>query len=111
MEAAIKNLKKVIRDVKSTLKSMSDEDWNKRKEKGKWSRREVLGHLIDSAQNNIRRFVVSQYQHDIPHIIYDQDKWVELQGYANYPDKDLVELWILMNKHLVHVLESMPEEN
>ncbi len=90
---------------------MTEKEWNTRKKKGKWSRKELLGHLVDSAQNNIRRFVVTQYQLDAPHIIYDQDKWVSLQGYNDYSAKELVELWLLLNKHLIHLLENMPTEN
>ena len=111
MKETIKNLKKVIREVKSTLKEMSEKQWNKSKEKGKWSKRKILGHLVDSAQNNIRRFVVTQYQLDVPHIIYDQEKWVELQGYKDYPTKDLLQLWLVLNDHLIRLMENMPEEN
>ena len=69
---------------------------------GKWSKKEILGHLIDSAQNNIRRFVVSQYE-EKPHIVYAQDEWVKAGGYQQYNTADLIELWQLLNKHLCMV--------
>jgi len=76
---------------------------------GKWSKKEILGHMIDSAQNNIRRFIVAQYE-DNPTITYKQDNWVAISGYQNYDLTDLVNLWYLLNKHIVVILERMPAE-
>jgi DinB superfamily len=73
----------------------------------KWSKKELLGHLADSAQNNIRRFVVAQYK-DSPHIVYAQDNWVAAVGYQDYPIKDLINFWALLNKHTCIVLKNMP---
>ena len=42
----------------------------------KWSKIEILGHLIDSAQNNLRRFICVQYESMMPWIVYQQDAWV-----------------------------------
>jgi hypothetical protein len=64
--------------------------------------------LIDSAQTNIRRFVQAQYE-ETPFIIYDQEKWVAAAGYKNYPPEDLIELWVLINKHLLIILKNIPE--
>ncbi len=74
---------------------------------GKWSNRQVLGHLVDSAQNNIRRFVVAQYE-ELPHIVYKQDDWVRIAGYHDYDTRDLVQLWILLNRHMVSILKNIP---
>ncbi|MEP7164744.1 MAG: DinB family protein [Ferruginibacter sp.] len=75
----------------------------------KWSKKEVVGHIIDSAQNNIRRFIVGQYESE-PKIIYNQDKWVSLGCYQQYDLSDLVSLWWLLNKHICNILRYMPEE-
>ncbi len=76
----------------------------------KWSGKEYLGHLIDSAQNNIRRFVVAQYE-DKPFIVYDQEKWVVAAAYQHYPLNDLIDLWALINRHLVIILKNIPEDS
>ena len=47
---------------------------------GKWRKKEILGHMVDSAQNNIRRFIVAGYEEN-PKIVYDQDKWVAIVKY------------------------------
>jgi hypothetical protein len=75
---------------------------------GKWSKKEQLGHLIDSAQNNIRRFIEAQYQPAPPIIVYNQDEWVKLNHYEGHPADDLITLWILLNKQICAILGSMP---
>lgn len=76
---------------------------------GKWSKKEIIGHLIDSAQNNIQRFVRAQYT-DKPHVVYHQDEWVAEQNYQQYNREDLIALWALLNKHICVILASMPVE-
>ncbi|MEI9810797.1 MAG: hypothetical protein WDO16_24615 [Bacteroidota bacterium] len=65
--------------------------------------------MIDSAQNNIRRFVVAQYE-DNPAIVYNQDQWVAIANYQQYDTTDLINLWQLLNKHMVVILKNMPPE-
>lgn len=72
----------------------------------RWSKKEILGHLVDSAQNNIQRFVRSQYE-CIPKIVYDQDRWVSIQHYQDYELNDLIALWSLLNRHLCRILANM----
>jgi hypothetical protein len=71
----------------------------------KWSKKEILGHLVDSAQTNIRRFVVAQYE-DCPSIGYKQDNWVKINDYQNWNWQDLVQLWKLQNSQVVHILKN-----
>src|SRR5262245_46381642 len=59
---------------------------------GKWSPREVIGHLIDSASNNHQRFVRAQLQEDLVFAGYEQESWVRLQHYAEAPWDELVVL-------------------
>jgi hypothetical protein len=77
---------------------------------GGWCAREVLGHLIDSACNNHRRFVVGQWSADLVFAGYEQDEWVRVQGYRDAPWPDLVGLWSAYNRHLAHVIASAPDD-
>jgi hypothetical protein len=77
---------------------------------GKWSPREVIGHLVDSASNNHQRFVRAQLQDDLVFAGYDQEAWVRLQRYAESPWEDLVALWAAFNRHIAHVMASAPED-
>jgi hypothetical protein len=77
---------------------------------GKWSAREVIGHLIDSACNNHRRFIINQG--NVDRLIvdgYEQNAWVERNRYAETPGADLVETWAVYNRHIARVLHAIPD--
>jgi hypothetical protein len=75
----------------------------------KWSKKEILGHMVDSAQNNIRRFIVAQYEKD-PVIVYNQDKWVAIAGYQDHDLINLINLWHLLNKQIAAILKNTSPE-
>lgn len=77
---------------------------------GKWSPREVIGHLVDSASNNHQRFVRATWQPNLVFTGYAQDGWVELQRYQEGDWPDLVTLWASFNRHLARVMTAVPEE-
>lgn len=76
---------------------------------GKWSAKEVIGHLIDSASNNHQRFVRACFQDDLVFPGYDQDAWVDLQRYQEAPWTELLALWRAYNLHLAAVMAAVPE--
>jgi DinB superfamily len=71
---------------------------------GKWSRKQVLGHLIDSAFNNQQRFVRAQLGAALTFPGYAQDSWVAASAYQQRSWADLVALWAALNRHLAHVI-------
>jgi hypothetical protein len=75
----------------------------------KWSKKEIVGHLIDSAQNNIRRFIVAQYE-ESPNIVYNQDQWVAIVHYQDTKTADIIELWYLLNKQIVTIVSNTPDK-
>ncbi len=77
---------------------------------GKWSKKEILGHLIDSASNNHQRFVRGQLSLGSELPSYVQDQWVEAQDYADESWRLLVDLWSAYNLHLAHVIANIPPE-
>lgn len=107
MENSIQQLQSILNNYVNPLESVYEEKWAYKPNPSKWSKKEILGHLIDSAQNNIRRFIVAQYQ-DNPKIVYAQDNWVAAANYQNYPTNDLINLWTLLNKHICTVLKNIP---
>jgi len=74
---------------------------------GKWSAKETIGHLIDSAANNHQRFVRLQMLDQLELPGYDGDAWVRLEQYQNRPWLDLVSLWEGYNRHLAHVIRCV----
>lgn len=77
---------------------------------GKWSRKEIIGHLIDSAANNHSRFVRAQFTDELVFPGYEQNAWVETQRYQDRSWSDLVELWRLYNRHILHIMKVTPEK-
>ena len=69
-----------------------------------WSLREIVGHLVDSASNNHQRFVRLQQNNLEGFPGYDQEFWVERQGYNSVDWQALRELWVLYNRLLLHVI-------
>ncbi len=110
MEEVIAQLQNRIITVEKYFSECSEADLALKASPEKWSKKEVLGHLIDSAQSNIRRMVVGQYEENA-HIIYRQNEWVKAADYQHYDTKDLIQLWVLLNKHFCRVLLNLPKEN
>jgi hypothetical protein len=77
---------------------------------GKWSPREVIGHLIDSASNNHQRFVRAQFIEDLEFNGYEQAEWVDVQGYKEESWEQLIQLWKLYNLHLLHLINRISVE-
>jgi DinB superfamily len=75
---------------------------------GKWSPREIIGHLIDSASNNHQRFVRMGGREDLVVEGYEQDAWVARQRYQESPWRELVVLWLTYNRHLARVMAATP---
>jgi hypothetical protein len=77
---------------------------------GAWSRKQELGHLIDSATNNHVRFVRASLEPEFHGLPYDQDGWVELHGYGELQWSMLVDFWERYNRLLVELVARIPEE-
>jgi hypothetical protein len=77
---------------------------------GKWSPKQVIGHLIDSAANNHQRFVRAQQDSTLVFPSYAQDHWVRSQHYQDRLWDDVTTLWHAYNHHLAHVIEHIPED-
>jgi hypothetical protein len=71
---------------------------------GKWSRKQVIGHLVDSASNNAQRFVRAQLAPSLTFPGYAQEEWVATQAYQERPWTELLTLWTALNRHVAHVL-------
>jgi hypothetical protein len=103
-------LRSVVEEVVPRLEALSEAFVSQPREVNKWSRKEILGHLIDSACNNHRRFVKMQIQSELMLDGYEQDDWVRLQNYQQESWKAIVTLWQAYNFHLAHVIEGIPTE-
>lgn len=109
MQASIQHLQQIVVTYSGQLGTLSEATLTHRPAPDKWSKKEILGHLVDSAQNNVRRFIAAQYE-PVPFIRYDQDKWVKLADYQHYPTSDLLSFWSLINLHICRVLAALSPE-
>jgi len=75
-----------------------------------WSKKEILGHLVDSAANNHHRFVRACHDAAANFPTYSQNDWVRIQKYNESDWGVLVELWSAYNRHLSHVVERIPQD-
>ncbi len=76
----------------------------------KWSRKQIVGHLVDSAANNHQRFIRAQEEPALVFPEYEQNHWVRSQRYDERLWSDLVTLWESYNRHLAHVIAAIPED-
>lgn len=74
---------------------------------GKWSAKEIIGHLIDSAGNNLQRIVRLSIDEELTMPGYKQEEWVAVQHYQQRHWSDLVILWSALNLHLAFVMEKV----
>lgn len=111
MQPYVRELVDAVEAASPRLLAMSDEAAARRPAPGKWSAKEIVGHLIDSASNNHQRFVRAQLKDDLLFDGYEQDGWVERQRYVDAPWTDLVSLWRLYNLHLAHVMAAASEDD
>jgi hypothetical protein len=103
-------LARLIATVPPRLVGLSDSDVSSRPAAGRWSRKEILGHLIDSASNHHQRLVRAALSPNLTFPSYEQEAWVAAQNYASGQWPDVVNLWVLLNRHLVHVMRNYPLE-
>lgn len=110
METVSKNIKEVIVKSKPELLKISEESASTKLNPASWSKKEILGHLIDSASNNHQRFVRAAQNIAIDFPAYNQNKWVEIQQYNKTSWANLIELFSYYNLHLCNVIDSLPLE-
>lgn len=94
----------------TNLKAIDDHTFENKTEIDKWSKKEILGHLIDSAINNIRRFILTQSK-NTPRIVYNQNRWVEVNNYQQWDNSLLIDTWKSSNMHIAQIIQEIPEQS
>jgi len=103
-------LVRTIQSAEGKLRHVSEAESSTPVLKGGWSRKQVLGHLIDSASNNHQRFVRASLQGSLEFPHYDQDGCVRVQEVQSVPWPLLVTLWTNYNLYLAHVIAHLPAD-
>lgn len=109
LTSTIKRLQFLCDTIPPLLHKMDDQTFSTKPSPEKWSKKQIIGHLIDSAANNHHRMVRGQFD-NTPNITYDQNKWNE-HGYYQDMDKDqVISFWSIYNQQLLELIKRIPAE-
>ena len=107
---AVDRLENLCKTMPTLLHNISDAEFNYKPTPDKWSKKQILGHLIDSATNNHQRFIRSQFEY-VPIISYDQNKWNVFNYYQQIKVGQLIIFWASYNLQLVALYKLIPSAN
>ncbi len=110
MREVTKRLNYLIEALPIRVKQFQEQDFSAQLS-NKWSKKEILGHLCDSATNNHHRFIKIQLERQ-PFVVvpYNQNNWVLIQNYQAMPIIEIVCFWTTLNRHIVRVISEIPED-
>ena len=96
-----------LRSAVPWLVTLSNADASVPEREGKWCAKEVIGHLVDSATNNLARIVRVQIAAEhLPG--YAQGAWVQIQHYREREWAEVLALWFALNEHIVWTIRHIP---
>lgn len=96
--------------IPGLLAAISETEFLKQPAHDKWSKKQILGHLIDSTTCNHQRFIRAQFEH-IPTIVYDQNNWNSYSHYQKLDSSQLILFWTVYNRHLLALMDNISLEN
>jgi hypothetical protein len=106
------NLNQIIEQALEGFKQFSSQDWEYRKSPEKWSRKQILGHLVDSAIKNLQRFTEIEFSQTPYQLIgYPQDKLVAVNNYHREPTKIIIDMWSAINMHISYIMSQQSTES
>jgi hypothetical protein len=77
---------------------------------GGWTRKQIIGHMMDSAANNRQRFVRAAIEGRYAGPKYAQEAWVEAHGYARQSWETLLVWWTAQHEILAAVVGQIRAE-
>jgi len=100
-------LEQTLSQLPPILRTFTDEHAATPPAPDRWTKKQVIGHLIDSASNNHQRFVRAALAGAIDFPGYDQNQWVNLQQYQQISWDQLITWWTSLNEHLLHIFRQL----
>jgi hypothetical protein len=98
----------IVRSALPRLEAIEEAETSLKPNQSVWSRKEILGHLVDSAQHNHGRFVQLGLENGTEFPGDNQDAWVDLQRWHERPWLEIIHLWHSYNLHLAWVIAHLP---
>ena len=108
IEQSLSRLEQLIQVIPEKLSAISESDFSFKPTPEKWSKKEILGHLLDSATNNHQRFVRGQFEEIPAGSAYAQNEWVKYSFYQEMDSKHLIAFWKMYHQHLVEIIKRIP---
>src|SRR5688500_3696531 len=108
-KASLETLQTIVDTIPAKIRMIPAFEFSNKLSPDKWSKKQIIGHLIDSATNNHHRFVRAQFDHQ-PTILYDQEKWNEHGYYDQMDGGHLIEFWEIYTRHLIELIRQTPSE-
>jgi hypothetical protein len=111
MKKTAKTLQQTLNKALPLLKAISKESAKEKPKPNKWSKKEIIGHLIDSACNNHQKMVRTQFQRHFDFVGYQQDDWVAIQQYQQADWSKLLKIWMAYNLQIVHLMKTVSKKS
>lgn len=111
MTGTISRFEQLLKSGLEYFSQSSELEMSRKSSPEKWSKKEILGHLIDSGINNLQRFTEIQFKNK-PYRIrkYNQDELVKANNYQNSEIKEIVELWVSINNRIKNLMKQQSEK-
>ena len=108
----MKDLQQIINRAKDQFNEISIDQWAHKPAPDKWSKKEILGHLIDSARNNLQRFTEIVHG-ESPYQVapYNQDQLVVANQYQTESMDIIINLWVATNHHISFLMGHQSPKN
>ncbi|MGE8427532.1 MAG: DinB family protein [Sphingobacterium sp.] len=106
MNTLLEEFEHIIQEFSSQILEINEDDFNQKLEPDKWNKKEILGHLVDSAFVNYQRFIRAQFEGN-PKIYYDQVAYCASAGYQHAETEKLCNLWRSVNEQLLFLFKQV----
>ena len=104
-----KKIQTFLNHIPALFLKLKEEELIHRPAPNKWSKKEIFGHLIDSARVNLQRYLEAQHTPEVYTVMrYHQDELVKLNDYQNLPSAELVQLWKSTNQQILNIFQKIP---
>jgi DinB superfamily len=108
---AVQRLSEHIKNVPAEFNHLPEKELLQRPAPGKWSKQEIIGHLVDSAINNLKRFTDTQCLPQPYTVIgYRQDELVRFNNYQQLSLAHILSLWSALNTQIINVINNVPAD-
>lgn len=110
MDNIAKELEEIIEIFKNEFSGLNEQITSIRISQDKWTLKEIIGHLIDSASNNHQRFIRFQLSEVLEFPDYKNSEWLRIQKHQNMKFSELLLLFYYYNKLIINIILNIDEK-